>query len=181
MHTDWNRPPWPGTIVTIFVSYFMKGGPGKKQGTNKPPPMRRVRERSKGDAMCLTTSQNPPLWNPFWLNNVDTTRKNPESEWLLKDNPKANPITIKSKTGSHVAQQSSWVPLPRCSLPGPPCPIKSLVLSAHVSPWTIHSWVLDKSPLSGSGRGPPSGNNSDYYCYYHCYYNYDFVPFGATA
>ena len=37
-----------------------------------------------------------------------------------------------------------------------PFPIKSLALSAHVSPWTIHFWVLDKSPVLGPGRGPPS-------------------------
>ena len=30
-----------------------------------------------------------------------------------------------------------------------PFPIKSLALSAHVSPQTIHFRVLDKSPLSG--------------------------------
>ena len=37
-------------------------------------------------------------------------------------------------------------------------PIKSLALSAHVSPQTIHVPVSDKSPVSGSGRGPPSCN-----------------------
>ena len=39
-----------------------------------------------------------------------------------------------------------------------PFPIKSLALSAHVSPQTIHFRVLDKSPVSGPGRGPPSCN-----------------------
>ena len=45
------------------------------------------------------------------------------------------------------------------SLPRRPFPIKSLALSAHVSPQTIHFRVLDKNPLSGLGRGPPSCNN----------------------
>ena len=31
-------------------------------------------------------------------------------------------------------------------------------LSAHVSPWTIHFRVLDKSPVLGPGRGPSSCN-----------------------
>ena len=53
----------------------------------------------------------------------------------------------------------SWVPLPYCSPPGCPFPIKSLALSADVSPWTIHFWVLDKSPVSGPGRGSLSCNN----------------------
>ena len=157
MHTNWNCPPWPGTIVTICMSCFMTGGPGKKQGTNKPPPTRRVRERSKGDNTYLTTSQNPSLWHPSWLNKVWTTRKDSESERLAKDNLETNPITIKPETASHMAELF-WVPLPCCSLPGCPFPIKSLALPAHVSPWTIHFWVLDKSPVSGPGRGPPSCN-----------------------
>ena len=158
MHTNWNCPPWPGTIVTICMSCFMTGGPGKEQGTNKPPPTRRVQERSKGDTTCPTTSQNPSCWHQSWLNKVWTTRKDSESEWLAKDNLEINPITIKLKTSSHVAEQFSWVPLPYYSLLGCPFPIKSLALSAHVSLWTIHFLVLDKSPVSGPGRGPSSCN-----------------------
>ena len=137
----------------------MTGGPGKEQGTNKPPPTRRVQERSKGDTTCLTTSQNP-LWHPSWLNKVCTTRKNSESEWLAKDNVETNPITIKPETASHVAEYFSWIPLPYCSPPGCPFPIKSLALSAHASPRTIHFRVLDKSPVLGPGRGPPSCNRT---------------------
>ena len=58
-HTDGNRPPWPGTRVTICVSYFTTGGPSKEHRTNTPPPTRRVWERSQGDTMRLTASQNP--------------------------------------------------------------------------------------------------------------------------
>ena len=54
---------------------------------------------------------------------------------------------------SHVAEQFSWLPLPYCSPPGCPFPIKSLALLAHVSPRTIHFQVLDKSPVLGPGRG----------------------------
>ena len=136
----------------------MTGGPGKEQGTNKPPPTRRVQERSKGDTTCPTTSQNPSLWHPSWLNKACTTRKDSESEWLAKDNPETNPVTIKPETASHVTEQFSWVPLPYCSPPGCPFPIKSLALPAHVSPWTIYFQVLGKSPVSGPGRGPPSWN-----------------------
>ena len=35
-----------------------------------------------------------------------------------------------------------------------PFPINSLALSAHVSPQKIHFRVLDRSPVSGPGRGP---------------------------
>ena len=44
-----------------------------------------------------------------------------------------------------------------------PFPIKSLALSADVSPQTIHFRVLDKSPVSGPGRGPPSCNTTNEY------------------
>ena len=57
-----------------------------------------------------------------------TSRKDSESEWLAKDNPKTNPITVKPETVSHVAELF-WVPLPYCSPCGCPFPIKSLALS----------------------------------------------------
>ena len=99
-------------------SCFMTGGPGKEHGTNRPPPMGRVWERSKGDTTCPTTSQNPPRWHPCWLSNACTTREGLESEWLVRYNPKTNPITVKAKTASHMGELFSWVPLPYCSPPG---------------------------------------------------------------
>ena len=41
----------PGQVktVTICMNYFTTGDPGKGHGTNKPPPTRRIRERSKGE------------------------------------------------------------------------------------------------------------------------------------
>ena len=96
------------------------------------------------------------------MSNVCTTRKEPESQGSAKDNPETNPITIKPETESHVAERSSWVPLPCCPPPGCPFPINSLALSARVSLQIIHFRVLDKSSFSGPGRGFPflqqSGN-----------------------
>ena len=135
----------------------MTRGPGKEHGINKPPPTGRVQERSKGDTTCPTTSQNP-LWHPSWLNKTCTTRKDSESEWLAKDNPETNPITIKLETASHVAEQFSWVLWPSCSPPRCPFPKKSLAMPARVSPRTIHIRMLDQSQVSGPGRGPPSCN-----------------------
>ena len=126
---------------------------------------RRVQERSKGDTTCPTTSQNPSLWHPSWLNKACTTRKDSESEWLAKDNPETNPITIKPETASHMPELFSWVPLPYCCPHRCPFPIKSLALSAHVSPQTIHFWVLDKSPVLCPGRGPPSCNSNTPWAY----------------
>ena len=146
--------PWPGTIVTICVSYFTTGGPRKEHRANKPPLTGRVQEKSKGDSMCPTTSHNPSRWHPSWLSNPCTTRKDSESEWLVEYNPETNPITIKPKTVSHVAEQSFRVPLPYWAPPGHHFPIKSLALSANVSPWRINFWVLAHFwALEG---GPPS-------------------------
>ena len=130
------------------MSCFTTGGLGNENGTNKPS-TGRVQERSKGDATCLTTSQNPSHWHPSWLNKACTTRKDSELEWLAKDNPETNPITIKP-------EMATW----RSSSPGFPYPIKSLALSPHVSPQTIHFPVLDKSPLLSPGRCPSSCNTS---------------------
>ena len=170
--TDWNWPLWPGTIVTICMSCFMTGGPGKEHGTNTPPLTRRVQKRSKRDTTCPATSQNPPHWHPSWLNNACTTRKDSESEWLAKDNPETNPITIKPKTG-------------RAFLLGS----LSLLLSARLPfPNKISCFVstcvsLDNSfpsvrqePTFGPWKGPPSCNSFiltkicvKYFCTYKVY------------
>ena len=110
----------------------------------------------------LLISQNPSHWNPSWLNNSCSTRKDPESERLARDNPEAYLITIKPETAGHVAEQSPWVPLPSCSSPGSPLPVKPLALSAWVSPRTIHFPVLDKSSVLGPGRSPSSCNRSSF-------------------
>ena len=78
----------------------MTGGPGKEHGSNKPPLNGRVQERPKGDTTCPTTSQNPPLWHPSWLDKACTTRKDFESDGLAKDDPETNPITEQPKTVS---------------------------------------------------------------------------------
>ena len=107
--------------------------------------------------MWLITSQNPSLWHPSWLNKACTTRKDSESEWLAKDNPETNPISVKPKSVSHVAEQFSWVPLPYCSPPRCPYPIKSLALSAHVSPQKIHFWTLLEFRLNSVRQEPAFG------------------------
>ena len=82
--------------------------------------------------------------------NPSNSDRPPEIIYPTLDNP---------KIVSHAAEQF-WVPLPYCSPPGCPFPIKSLALSACVSPQAVHFQVLDKSPLSGPGRGPSSCNTA---------------------
>ena len=136
----------------------MTGDPDKEYGTNKPPPTGRVGKGLK-ETLCVHPLPGIPLASIHlsWVMHAPPGKT--KLEWLAKDHPETNPITIKLETASHAAEQFSWVPLPYCSPPRCPFPIKSLALSAHVSPRTIHFRVLDKSPVSGPGRGLPSCNN----------------------
>ena len=72
---------------------------------------------------------------------------------MTRDDLETNPITIKSETVSHVAEQF-WVHLLCCSLPGSPFPIKSLALSAHATvPETQFHLPLGCQPgIQGSRR-----------------------------
>lgn len=108
-------------------------------------------------------SQDPWCWNPSWLRGVcyqegPWARPNMGlARWLARDNPDTNPITRKPETASHL------VPLPCCSPPRCPFPIKYFALSACVSPWTIHFRMLDKSAFSGPGWGLISYNSPTSY------------------
>ena len=108
--THWNGPPWPGTTVTICMSYFMRGGPGKEHRSNKPPPTGRIWERSKEMPRILSLSRL--LLNALHLGWA--MRVPPGIPWvrMARNNPETNPITIKPKIASHVAEQFSQVPLP---------------------------------------------------------------------
>ena len=55
----WLKPPTLAKHHSNQLHEFIAGDPDKEYGTNKPPPTGRVRERSKGDTMCPSTSQNP--------------------------------------------------------------------------------------------------------------------------
>ena len=114
------------------------------------------RVRSKGDTMYPTTSQNPFHWHPSWLSKAWATRKDSESEWLARDNPETNPITIKPEPLGRVVLLGSLTLL--LSAPAPLPKEVSVALSEHLSLQTIHFQVLDKSSLLGPGRCHPSCN-----------------------
>ena len=132
----------------------MIGDPGKEHRTNKPPPTGKVRERSKGDTTCSATSQSLSNWHLSWLNEACTTRKDSESERSAKDNTNTNPITIKTKTASHVADQLSWVPLPYCSLPIRRSNVAPPFFSHNMEQWPSgRSWRLSLPGLLGDASG----------------------------
>ena len=137
----------------------MTGDPDKEYRKNKPPPTWRVRERSKRDTACLSTFPESLLLTSTL---AEQCMRHQERLWIRmigQRPPGKYPITIKTKTASHAAEQFSWVPLLYCFPPRCPFSIKYLAFSAHVSPHTIHFQVLDKSPVLGPGRGPPSCNS----------------------
>ena len=117
------------------LSYFTTGDPGKEHRTHKPPPARRIQERSKGDTTCPATSQNPSCWHPSWLSNVCATRRDPESERLARDNLETHSISIKPEPRGRAVLLGSLTLLFSARHP---FPIKSLAWSVRVSPWTIH-------------------------------------------
>ena len=82
--------------------------------------------------------------------------------WLARDNPEINPIPIKLKIVSHVAEKPSWIPFLCCSPPRSPFPIKSFALSECVSPRTVRFQVLDKSPIHRPWKGSPFQQHNDY-------------------
>ena len=153
--THWLKPPtWPGTIVTICVSYSITGGPGREQATTNG----RIWERPKWDTTCPTTLPDSSSLESILAEQCLCHQKSLESEWLARDNLETNLITIKPKTVSHMSERFSWVPLSCCPPLGCPFPVKSLVLSVCVCPQTIHFPLLDKSSLWSPGRASTSCN-----------------------
>ena len=59
-NTDWNLPSWSSTTAVISMSCFMTGGPGKEYGTNKPPPIRIIWEKSKQNVTCPSSLPESP-------------------------------------------------------------------------------------------------------------------------
>ena len=89
-------------------------------------------------------------------------QEGPHVKMTARDKLEAYLITVRPRTPGPMAEQ------PSCPPPRRPCPVTSLALSVCVSPWTIHFLVLDKNPLLGPGRGPPSCNSfSD--CFWNTY------------
>ena len=85
------------------MSCFMTGRPGKEHRTNKPPPTRRVQERSKSDTTCPTISQNPSLWHPFgWKKHAPPGRTLIQNDWL-KTTGKLIPSPWNPEAASHMA------------------------------------------------------------------------------
>ena len=127
------------------MSYLTTGGPGKEHGTiitsyHQPKEFRKC-QKERGDACpyILPTSQNP-CWNPSWLRDACATRKDSKSDW-----PETTwKITHDYKTWDcKPCNRAVLSSLTCCSALGCPFPIKSVVLSARVSPQTIHFQMLD--------------------------------------
>ena len=139
------------------IAFSMTGGPSKEHETSKPPPTRRVLERSKGDIMCLTTSQNPPRCHPSWLSNACSTRMN--SVRMAKDNLEINPIKIKPETASHVAEQFSRVLLPYHS---PPRHLSNKIFCLVSSCVSLDNSFpsVRQEPTLRPWKGPPSCKNT---------------------
>ena len=145
-------------IITTCMSSLTTGGPDNEHSaatTNQPGEFgSQRREETPVHNMSCQPSRNPPAGNHLdWEMHtpsgkaLNRTKYGHRQDDWPETTQKANPITIKPETASHVAEQLSWVPLPCCSLLERSFPIKSFALSVNASPRTIHFQVLDKSPL----------------------------------
>lgn len=108
------------------------------------------KERGNANPYVLPTS---PHWNPSWLSDVRATKKNLESEWLIKDNLETNPI-MKPEAVSPVAGSPPGFSYP-AALTQAPLPSKvscfvNMCVSLDNSFPNVrrpHCWALERVPL----------------------------------
>ena len=143
---DWNCPPWPGMVIATYMSCLTTVGPDKEYGDAL-----KTNQEDLGGAHRREESTNLPgslMRNLSWLRDAHTTRTLSQT--------KHGPIkmTGQRQRGKWPHSYKTWDCKPHgravllgsltcCSLPQCPFPVKSLALSAHVSPGTIHFPVLD--------------------------------------
>jgi len=133
--SDWTELNWmlvnhwskPATLARHIDDHLHELSPNRSPVQENSGGAQR-REETPARYIVLPTSQNPSCCNPSWLKDVHATRKTLSQARKGPSNPETNLITTKPETVSHVAEPFSWVPLPYCSLPGHPLPIKSLAL-----------------------------------------------------
>ena len=118
-------------------------------------------QNHRGDSRpYVPASQTLSLWSPSWLSDVCTTRRDPESEGLARDNLETNPITIKPKTTSHTHGRAvllvSLIPLLSTQVPLPNR--ASYFVGMRVSSHNLFP-TIRQEPLSSPGRGSPSYQN----------------------
>ena len=148
-------PPWPGTGVAVCVSYFKTRGPARgRELTSQYQPWEFRKGRK--EAPCV---QPPPRmllaglhlgWATRWPPGR-TLSRDEGSEITRKRIPSAP--GLRAPWGGNSPGSSCLALLLSAR---PPSPVEPLALSACASPWTIRFWVLDRSSLSGPGRGSVS-------------------------
>ena len=130
----------------------MTGGPGTEQGTNEAPPNGKVKwwhhlSDHLPESFSMTSildEQCVHHQKGLWVRMIEQRQlRNKSHHHKTRDNEPRGRVVL---LGFLTLLLSSRAPFP----------IKSLALSAHVSTQTIHFWVLEKSPLLGPGRDPPS-------------------------
>ena len=156
VNTDWNQPPRPGTIVTICMSYLMTGDTGKKHGTSKSIPNWRNLEKVRRRHPISYRFPEPSLLESMLAERCVHHQEGPWVRMITHGQPGNESPHRKPRTASRVQSLPPGAP-PPAALPRGPFPVTSPALSARVS--SDNSFlVLDESPLSGPGRGPPSCN-----------------------
>ena len=146
------------------MSYFTTGGPGKEQGTNKPPPTRRIWERSKGERRHQSTCPaNLPESSSLESILAERLHAPPERTLSQNDWPETTWKWIPSPQNPRLraTRQSSSPGFPHpAALPRAPLPNK---VSCFVSTWVSSDNSFPsvrQEPTPGPWKGSPSCNRS---------------------
>ena len=138
-NTDPNSAPWPGSTVTTCMSYFTTGGPVGNIELTSHHQLEELGKDQKETPVLMSYQHSRIFlaeihlgWGMLRPSEMTLCQR------LARDNPKTNSTTKKPGTISHVAEQSSWVPMPSCAPARGPFPITSHALWACVSLLTIH-------------------------------------------
>ena len=133
-----DHPPLPGnrekkTFAGVILQEEVLVRNKELTSYHQPEFWRGQKEMGGSSSEVLPTSQDPLHWSPSRLSDACAPKKDPNSEWLARDKPEINPMTIKPETVSHVAERFSPFPSPSCPPPRHPFPIKPLAWIALLS------------------------------------------------
>ena len=117
----------------------------------------RIWERPKGGKRCQTVICPANLPESFLLKSIlaEQCTRHHKGPWvrMAAQRPPGDQAHYSSTWGcQREAEQSSWVPLARCSPPPRPFPVMVLALSARVSSDSSFPSVRQKPTLSSNNR-----------------------------
>ena len=147
-----DHPPLPGnreekTLAGVIFQQEVMVRNKELTSYHQPGFWRGQKEMGDSTPEDVATSQDPPRWNPSRLSDACAPRKNPNSEWLARDKPETNPMTLKPETKPHgralLSLSLTLLPLLQ-ECPAPPHPLPEALQASLLSPGETQ-WQASKS------------------------------------